>query len=252
MPLEGVGVLLTRPDVSGDPLTHRLAQAGASVVHLPLIRIAPPADPSPLLRAIRQLEDFHWVVLTSPNGARAFREAMAQEGVQTLPPRLKVAVVGPGTARALQDHGVKVDLVPQRFVAEGLLEALRAHGVAEGTRVLLPRPDRARDMLPRGLRELGANVEEVEAYRTELAPGPAARWKALSEDGGLDWVLFTSSSAVESFHQLSQGKVRPLRVGVIGPATAATAQELGVPVDLEAPVHTLLGLADALVERYSG
>lgn len=249
-PLEGVGVLVTRPPDLGDPLSLRLAEAGASVVHLPLIRIAPPADPSPLRRAIGELDGFDWVVLTSPNGARAFMEAMVQGGLRTVPSRVKVAAVGPGTARTLQDGGMEVDLLPERFVAEGLLEALKAQGVG-GSRVLLPQPHRARDVLPGGLREMGAVVEEVEAYRTELVPGPASRWRKLYEDGGVHWVLFTSSSAVESFHQLSHGKVRPVQVGVIGPATGATARELGFPVDLEAPVHTLLGLADALVERYS-
>lgn len=221
------------------------------MVHLPLIRIVPPADPVPLLRAIRELDSFQWVVLTSPNGARAFLEGVAREGIPSLPFQLKVAAVGPGTARALQDGGVEVDVLPQRFVAEGLLEALKDQGVSGGTRILLPRPHRARDVLPKGLRELGAVVEEVEAYRTELVSSPGSDWTGLSQEDGVDWVLFTSSSAVEGFHRLSRGKVRSVKVGVIGPATARSARELGFPVDLEAHVHTLVGLADALVERYS-
>ncbi|MEX2526850.1 MAG: uroporphyrinogen-III synthase [Gemmatimonadota bacterium] len=244
-------MLVTRPIDPRDPLALRLAEAGASVVHLPLIRIAPPTDPAPLWRAIGRLDRFHWVVLTSPNGARAFLDAAAREGLHTLPSRLKVAAVGPGTARAIRDGGVEVDLQPKRFVAEGLLAALKAEGISEGTRVLLPRPARARDALPKGLRALGAVVEEVEAYCTELVDESGAHWRELFQDGKVDWILFTSSSAVESFHQLSHGEVRPLQVGVIGPATAATAREHGFPVDLEAPVHTLMGLADALVERYS-
>jgi uroporphyrinogen III methyltransferase/synthase len=240
-PLLGRRVIVTRAAEQAHELSVLLREAGAEPIEIPSIAIVDPADGGAALRAAAtRLGTYDWVVLTSANGARRLlaelRDARAFGAAD-------VAAIGPGTADALAAGGVVADLVPGRFVAEGLLDVF-----PDGPgRVLLARAEVARDVLPDGLRARGWDVDVVDAYRTVTSP--------LTEDqrreaGRADVVTFTASSTVTRW--LEAGGPVPPVVACIGPITAATAREHGLRVDVEADVHTMRGLVDALAAHASG
>jgi uroporphyrinogen-III synthase len=182
--------------------------------------------------------------LTSPNGARRLLDAIRDRGRDARAfAGARLAAIGPGTAEALASANLVVDLVPPRFVAESLLDALPAPGDTGG-RLLLVRAAVARDVLPDGLRRKGWDVDVVEAYRTEQAPLAEEQAAAVA---AADVVTFTSSSTVSNFLAAMADRPLPPAVAAIGPITAATAREHGLAVDVEAEVHTMDGLVGALV-----
>jgi uroporphyrinogen III methyltransferase/synthase len=249
-PLFGWTVVVTRARSQASTLVGRLRSAGAGTVELPVISVTEAADGAAALRAAAErLDRYEWVVFTSANAVEALmglvRDARAFGTA-------RVAAIGPGTADALASWRLAADLVPERFVAEGLLEVFpdpAAAGSAGGGRVLLPRAAEARDVLPKGLRAKGWQVDVVEAYRTgRLRPSG----EALAAVRSAQVVTFTSSSTVTGFLEVvDHGDVPPI-VACIGPVTADTARSLGLSVDVVAGTHTIDGLVDALVEARSG
>jgi uroporphyrinogen-III synthase len=216
-------------------------------VEVPVIEVAPPADGGAALSAAaRQLSAYDWVVLTSPNGARRLLDAVAADGGDARRfAGARLAAIGPGTAAVLAEGGLVADLLPERFVAESLLEAM-----PDGPgRVLLARAEVARDVLPDGLRARGWEVDVVDAYRTVPAAQTEATAAALA---GADVVTFTSSSTVERFLEAFGADAVPPTVACIGPITAGTARERGLAVDVEAEPHTIDGLVAALVRWAEG
>jgi uroporphyrinogen III methyltransferase/synthase len=249
-PLFGRTVVVTRAREQASELTVRLAALGATVVEMPAIRLVP------IDFVVPDLTAFDWVVFTSANGVDAFFErglAPAGRDSRALAP-VRIAAIGPGTAAALARRGLRADLVPERFVAESLLDAF-----AEGTgRVLLARAEVARDVLPEGLAAKGYEVEVLAVYRTEPVP-PAAdalarlRGGADAAGGPIDAITFTSSSTVDNFCD-AVGSFLPEPqppVVSIGPVTSATAVARGLRVDLEANPHTIDGLVEAVVRVLS-
>ena len=235
-PLFGKTVVVTRARAQSSSLLARLRELGADTVEIPAIHIDEPSDGGAALRtAVDDLAAYDWVIVTSPNGARRLLAACHDARAFGT---AKVAAIGPGTAEALAEGNVVADLLPDRFVAEGLLEVF-----PDGPgRVLIPRAAEARDVLPEGLRERGWDVDVVEAYRTvQGRPSDADLARAASAD----IVTFTSSSTVRNF--LAVCDTVPPTVACIGPITADTAREHGLSVDVEAEVHTIDGLLDALV-----
>lgn len=244
-PLFGRTVVVTRARAQASALADRLRDVGAEVVEVPAIDITDPADGGDALRdAASRLGTYDWIVVTSRNGAERLlaecRDARAFGAA-------KVAAIGPGTAEALAAGNIVVDLVPERFVAESLLEAFPAAD-AGGGRVLLARAAEARDVLPDGLRDAGWSVDIVEAYRTVLGTPTEEELAAVA---GADVVTFTSSSTVRNFLSVVGGGSVPPIVACIGPITAATAREHDLKVDVEATEHTIDGLVDALVQHFS-
>jgi uroporphyrinogen III methyltransferase/synthase len=240
-PLFGRTVVVTRARAQAGELSGRLRRLGAEVVEVPTIEVVDPADGGAALdEAVTRLAGYDWVVVTSPNGAR--RLARRLRDARDLG-AARLAAIGPGTASALAEFHLAVDLVPERFVAEGLLEVFPDPPSAGG-RVLLARAAVARDVLPDGLAARGWTVDVVEAYRTLPVPlDDAARTRVAAADA----VTFTSSSTVEHFVAAGGDAVVPPVVAAIGPVTAATARRLGIGVTVEAAVHTLDGLCDAVV-----
>lgn len=243
-PLFGRRVVVTRAREQASALVAALREQGAAPIELPTIRIAEPEDGgAALVAAARRVRDYDWVVFTSPNGVVRFfehlRDARDLGGVQ-------VAAIGPGTAEALARRNVVADLVPERFVAEALLEAFPRPGSTERGRVLLPRAAVARDVLPEGLRSAGWEVDVVEAYRTVAEATTPEQRAAVAT---ADVVTFTSSSTVERFVEAMGGTdaIPPL-VACIGPVTAQTARAHGIDVDVVASEHTIPGLVAALVD----
>jgi uroporphyrinogen III methyltransferase/synthase len=237
-PLAGVSVAVTRARAQGSALANRLAGLGAAVVEAPAIRIVPLDGPAP------SIAGYDLVCLTSPNGVRLLFSRLADAGLDARAfAGTRVAAIGPGTASALRSHGVIADVVPERFVAEGLVEALSDVPVR---RALVARAAEARDVLVDALRERGAEVDVVALYETVASPLDESQ---LAEVADADYVTFTSSSTVRFFVE-SVGDLRSrlrARFVSIGPVTSATLRDHGLEPDVEASRHDIDGLVEALV-----
>jgi uroporphyrinogen III methyltransferase/synthase len=249
-------VVVTRAAAQAQRFTELLEASGARVIEAPAIVIAPPASWEPLDAALTALDTFTWVVFTSTNGVLMVDRRLAAVGLGW--PALggrRVAAIGPATADALREHGVRVDVVPAEYRAEGLLSRLRPLLTA-GDRVLLPRAAQTRDVLVTGLRELGVQVSEVAAYSTRKAEGGAPRLAEALAGGGIDVVTFTSSSTARNFAEgFSDEERRAWRgrvaVASIGPITAATAAEYGLTTDIMPAEYTIPALARAIADYFA-
>ncbi len=237
-PLFGRTVVVTRTREQASQLTSALRDRGAGVVEVPVIEITDPADGAvALTRAAQRLDAYDWVVVTSPNGARRLLDAVPDARAFG---SARIAAIGPGTAAVLAQGRIVADLVPERYVAEALLAAL-----PDGPgRLLLARAEVARGVLPDGLRARGWEVDVVEAYRTVPAAISDEQRAAVR---GADLITFTSSSTVEHSLTAFGADGLPPAVACIGPITAATARQHGLAVDVEADVHTIDGLVDAVL-----
>ncbi|HEX2414448.1 MAG TPA: uroporphyrinogen-III C-methyltransferase [Thermoleophilaceae bacterium] len=247
-PLYGQVVAVTRARAQASGLAARLRELGAEVVETPAIRIEPLPLEGELLEAVSGLRDYALVCLTSPNGARLLFDALEQvnQDARALS-GATVAAIGPGTAAELAARGIRADVVPERFVAEGLIDAL-APLPLDGRRVLVARAAEARDVLPAALRERDAEVDEVALYETVPEPLGEDERRALER---ATYVTFTSSSTVRFFLASGASVPEAARVVSIGPITSATAREEGLNVDVEAAQHDLDGLVRALIEDAS-
>lgn len=251
-PLQGRRILITRPKGQSAALRRHLMALGATVVEAGAIRMLPVDDPAPLDDAVRRLERYAWLILTSPNGVRILLERLRAAGSRVEDLRFpRVAAIGPATAGSLSDAGIRVDVLPAgQFRAEGLLEVLRPL-LRPGDLVLLIRAAEARPVLPEGLRALGAIVEEVAAYRTVRGTIDAASIHRALTDGEIDAVTFTSGSTLRHLVELVgaealRGSRRP-QVVCLGPVTADAAAEVGIPVDRVAERATMDDLVAAIV-----
>jgi uroporphyrinogen III methyltransferase/synthase len=235
-PLSGRTVVVTRARAQASALAARLGELGASVLQAPAIRTEPLDVDLPDPRT------FDLVCVTSPNGAERLLEEVGDARALAGP---IIAAIGPGTARALRAGGIVADVVPERAVAESLVEALQDIPV---TRALVARAEEGRDVLPDALRERGAEVEVLALYRTVAEPlDDATRDAALAAD----YVTFTSASSVTSFVRAAGGTVAGPRLVSIGPATSAALREQGLEPHVEAEVHTPDGLVAALLRDTS-
>lgn len=250
-PLGGRTIVVTRAAAQAQRFTQLLEAAGARVLEAPAIVIAPPASWEPLDTALAQLDTFAWVVFTSVNGVAMVDRRLGARGLPwSAVAARRVAAIGPATADALGEHGVRPDVVPDEYCAEALAARL-APLIGPGDRVLLPRAAQTRDVLVVELQRLGAQVTEVPVYTTRRAEGSAARLREALAAGAIDAVTFTSSSTARNFAELFtederrawQGRVA---VASIGPITAATAAEYGLPTDVMPSEYTIPALARAL------
>jgi uroporphyrinogen III methyltransferase / synthase len=244
-PLHGRRVVVTRARAQASALAATLRDLVAEVVELPAIRIEPRLSGTEVRDAVAGIGDYSLVCLTSPNGVRLLFEALAEVGLDARAlAGAAVAAIGPGTARALAEHGIAADVVPERFVAEALVEALAGIEV-EGRRVLVARAAEARDVLPDALRERGAEVDVVALYETvREEPDP----DAVEAARGADYVSFTSSSTVANLTEaLGDRFPAGARVVSIGPVTSEAARAAGLRVDVEAERHDVDGLIAALL-----
>jgi uroporphyrinogen III methyltransferase/synthase len=230
-----------------------LAELGAQALRCPTIRIADPADTGPLRRAVDELGSYDWIVFTSANGvARLWDVLEATPGGAHFPERVRVAAIGPATARALEDRCVGPEVVPEEFVAEAVADALLAFDEMAGKRVLLPRAAGARKVLPERLRAGGAEVDEIIAYESRPDPGGIAALREGLERRDVDMVTFTAASTVRHFVEAAGADLGEARVAVIGPITAEAARSSGIRVDVEAEEYTVKGLLEGICEYYTG
>ena len=247
-PLFGRRVVVTRP-AHGSRLAERLEELGAEVLDVPATRLER-LDPAPLREALARLDEFDWLVLTSQNAVRYLWEELRGLGLDARAlAACKVAAVGPATAAALLAHGLAVDVTPERFVAEGVLEALAQREDVAGARVLYATALGSREVLPEGLMTLGADVEVVHVYRSVPDPAAAAPLRAALEGGEADLVTFTSASTVRGWVE-AVGETLATRVPAvcIGPATSEAARAAGLEVLVEAEQATIDGLVQAVLD----
>jgi uroporphyrinogen III methyltransferase / synthase len=241
-PLHGEVVAVTRARAQASGLAERLRELGAEVVETPAIRIQPRPVEGELRETIVRIDEYALVCFTSPNGVRLFFDALGGRDARALAGAV-VAAIGPGTAAELSRRGIRADVVPERFVAEALVEALAPVEV-EGRRVLVARAAEARSVLPDALRERGAEVDDVALYETVAEPLTEAQLAGLER---ATYVTFTSSSTVRFLVESGARPPAGARIVSIGPVTSATAEEQGLTVDVEAERHDIDGLVDALI-----
>jgi len=253
-PLAGRVVADTRGRGGGSELALLLEQAGAVVLKVPAMRIVGPVGGEALAAAAAGLEGFDWVILSSGNGARALVEACGRGGkmVGRGGPRPRVCAVGPATRVVLEEEGWPVDLVPEDFLAEGILAALDAEGGVRGQRLLLPRPIDAPDLLPAGLRIRGAEVVEVEAYRNVPDPEGMERLRRAVRGDEVDLITLTAASSARRVAEVLGGDAGRARIVAMGPSTASAAAGAGLPVAAVADPHTLEGLVLACARALEG
>jgi uroporphyrinogen III methyltransferase/synthase len=244
-PLHGRRVVVTRARAQASGLAATLRELGAEVVELPAIRIEPRIETDVVREAAAAIGVYELICLTSPNGVRLLFEAIEAAGLDSRAlAGATVAAIGPGTARALAQRGVLADVLPERFVAEALVEALADIDV-KGARVLVARAAEARDVLPEALRERGAEVEVLPLYETVREQPDAA---AIAAAQGADYVTFTSASTVTNLTE-ALGAEFPsgARIVSIGPVTSEAARAAGLEVVVEADPHDIAGLLEALL-----
>jgi len=236
-PLAGIRVAVTRARAQASELAARLAALGAGVVEVPAIRVVPLAGPVP------RLAGYDLICLTSPNGARVLFDRLRDAGLDARAlAGARVAAIGPGTAAALERQGITADIVPDRFVAGGLIEALADVPVR---RALIARAAGARDVLPAALRQRGAEVDVMPLYET--LPEPLDQTH-LEQAERADYVTFTSSSTVRFFLSAAGERLGSgARLISIGPVTSAALRERGLEPHVEAARHDIEGLVEALV-----
>jgi uroporphyrinogen III methyltransferase/synthase len=251
-PLSGKRIVVTRTRKQAGALTEQLRGLGADVIELPTIRIEPPTDLRAFAELVQDAHGYDWIVFTSPNGVTAFFDLFYKlyDDAREIG-AARIAAIGPATAQRLKDFHLKVDLLPDEFVAESLVREFRKEGGVENLRILIARAEKARDLLSRELSALGAIVDEGFAYRTvpETRDDSGARRRLLEE--GADLITFTSSSTVENFLALELPWPAKMQVASIGPITSKTARERGLEVAVEARRHDIPGLVEAIRKFFS-
>ena len=254
-PLFGRRIVVTRAREQQRDFGELLEGYGAEVIECPTIAFLPPKDWTDLDQVLDRIGSYHWVIFTSTNGVRFFLGRLQERGRdQEVLHGIKVATIGPATAAAVQEAGIHPDLVPEEYRAEAILEALDRD--LRGVRFLIPRAAEAREILPAGLRERGAEVEVVPVYRTVRVADESGTVLSLLQRGQVDAVTFTSSSTVVNFVEMFPGEdltalLKGVTVACIGPITAETADRYGLGADVIPSIFTIPSLAEALVTHYA-
>jgi uroporphyrinogen-III synthase len=246
-PLAGLSMVVTRAEHQAEELAEPLRTRGADVVLLPMLGIGPPTEAGPLNSAIQSVAEYDWIFFTSVNAVRAVAPRVESR------PRARVGVVGEATRACVEEFGWRVDVVPEEFTAEGLLATLEGYNL-RGQRVLVPSGDRAREVLPVTLRERGALVDVVEAYRNQAPAGSEARARQLFAAAvPPDWIIFASPSAVDNLVAIAGVEaLGSSKIASIGPTTSASLRRHRVTVAAEPREHTIDGLVMAIVESVTG
>ncbi len=253
--LAGQTVLLLRAAGQEADLKATLGGLGARVLHIPVLEIQPPASFDRLDAALRQLDQYHWLLFTSSNGVSHFAARAGELGVSLNAATLgaiRVCAIGPATQAEAKAKGLPVHLVPKAYVAEGLVAAFAEEDL-QGKRILLPRAAFGRDVAPEALRERGAVVDVVEAYRTGMPPDAEKQISDLIASGqAVDWVLFSSGSTVKNLLAAGgRALLSQARLLSIGPATSEVMRKHGLAPSVECEEHSSDGVVQALLDAVS-
>ncbi len=255
-PLFGRRIVVTRAREQASGFLERLSRLGAECVQFPTIEVVPPENWEPLDAAIRQLSHYDWLLFTSVNGVKYFLERLDAAGKDVRELKgIRIGAIGPRTAGVWSARGIKPDLVPGEYRAEAVVEGLAGFGL-KGRKILIPRAVKAREILPEALREMGAEVDVVPAYRTVRPDHDVDRVAEMFPRKEIHMVTFTSSSPVSNFMEMFKGREEEVKewmevvsVACIGPITAKTAEGFGMHVDIIPPAYTIASLTDAIVQH---
>jgi uroporphyrinogen III methyltransferase/synthase len=251
-PLLGKRIVVTRTRKQASVLSDKLRALGAHVIELPTIRIEPPSNLREFAELVQDAHIYDWIVFTSANGVEAFFDIFFKlhDDARDIG-GVRIAAIGPATAGRVKDFHLNVDLQPEEFVAEAVVQEFKKQGSIENLRILLVRAEKARDTLPKELSAMGAIVDEGFAYRTvpETRDTSGTR-RQLAQDGA-DLITFTSSSTVENFLALGLPWPKGMRIASIGPITSKTVRDQGLKVDVEARRHDINGLVQAIRELFT-
>jgi uroporphyrinogen III methyltransferase/synthase len=257
-PLFGRRIVVTRSREQAAELVDMLEERGADAIQAPTIRIAPPEDLPALDRACADAATYDWIVFTSANAVDYFMQRVLANGDIRDLKGVRLCAIGPSTAERVSRYGVRIDLTPDEARSEAVIDALRAAGGLKGSRLMLPRADIAREVLADQLRDAGAEVSEVVAYRTMLGGGERDGDQDIYRmllDRQIDAITFTSASTVKNFARIfgeeqAADLLRTTIVASIGPVTAEAAQQLGIATTVMPRRYTIPDLVDALVEHF--
>jgi uroporphyrinogen III methyltransferase / synthase len=249
-------ILVTRARMQAQTLVQAIETLGGEVVEFPTIEIRPPDSYELLDRAIEQINTYDWLIFTSVNGVECFLarfEKLAKSLADLA--GIEIVAIGPETAKRLETAGIPPGLIPLRYQAEGILDAL-AGETLQGKKVLIPRAAKARDVLPDTLRRQGAQVDVVIAYQTVLPQVDVPALCRVLKEGGIDAITFTSSSTASNFAAMLQGQDLPrllarIAIACIGPITKKTVEDLGLRADVVAAEFTIPGLVSAIADYFS-
>jgi uroporphyrinogen III methyltransferase/synthase len=254
-PLFGKGIVITRPESQAADMRRLLWQQGARTIPFSTISIVPPESWQALDQALERLETYYWIIFTSANGVHFFFRRLKETGRDIRDLKgIRICTIGPATASTLEAMGLRVDLVPDAFISEGVVKAFEKIDV-KGRKILLPRAEAARDVIPEGLSKLGAAVDIVTVYRTLASKHKKEELEPLMEAGKVDVITFTSPSTVTNFMAImGEGfKLPPqIRIACIGPVTAAAVKKAGLPVHIMRDEFTIPGLVEAMIEYFKG
>jgi len=256
-PLFGKRIVLTRAREQAREFSQLLAAYGAEPIEAPTIQIVPPVSWQAIDQAIDRVGEYDWLIFTSVNGVTPFMDRLhrASKDSRALA-HLRICAIGPRTAEEVARYGLTPDLVPSEFQAEGVLTVLAGRDL-RGKKILIPRAEVAREILPEQLRRMDAKVEVIAVYRTIAPAADLSRLMELIEAGKIDVVTFTSSSTVRNFVGMVGGTDQARRlgskttIGCIGPITAKTAEQSGLTVTIMPPENTVPALAQAIVRYFS-
>ena len=255
LPLHNRRILITRTRGQSSDLAIQLEALGATSILIPTIEIVPPESYNPLDQALAHLVSFDWVLFTSANAVEAFGERMRLRDSVALPPTVKIAVIGPATARAVEAVGLPVALVPDRYIAESLAESLAPHAL--GRRILIVRAEKARDVLPDTLTRAGATVTVAPAYCNRVPTDSVSSIQRIfsSPEVQIDAITFTSASTARNLAGLLDAASLTLPAGIalasIGPITSDALRELGLNPTIEASEPTINALIQAIAEHFT-
>ncbi len=252
-PLFGRGIVITRPQEQAAEFAHMLRERGARVLNFPTIKVVPTDDWQRLDAAIGNIGAYRWIIFTSVNSVNFFFRRVRELGGDIRELKgVGICAIGSATAGAVEDRGMKVDLVPDSFISEGVVSAFSREDIA-GSRMLLPRAETARDVIPEELAKLGAAVDVATLYRNISSGRPKSELETWIKQGKVDVVTFTSPSTVINFMKIMGGR-NPLpphvRIACIGPVTAAAVAEAGMKTDIMPERSTIPGLVEGLADYF--
>ena len=251
-PLQGKRIVVTRSQKQASGLVKELTALGADVLELPVIRIEDPVDKVEFAGMVAHAHTYDWLIFSSTNGVRRFFDAFyaTYKDARSLG-GVRIAAVGPGTEKAIHEYRFDVDLVPERHLAEGLLESFKNDFDVDSQTILWVRPENARPILAEGLTEMQAIVDECIAYRIEAETADPTGAATRLVEGGADMVTFTSSSTAKYFHELGLPWPEGCKAASIGPITTAKLKELGLSDIVEAEDYNIEGLVQVIVDELS-
>ncbi|OGW05511.1 MAG: uroporphyrinogen-III C-methyltransferase [Nitrospinae bacterium RIFCSPLOWO2_12_39_16] len=272
-PLFGKRILITRPRGQTKSFVELLENEGAIIMQMPTIETVPPDSWDALDNAINRLDTYQWLIFTSANGVRFFIERLKanKKDIRELK-GIKICAIGPKTAASVESFGIRVDAVPEKYIAEGVIEEMKKHGI-EGKKILLPRASVARDILPLELKKMGAEIDVVDAYKTVKSVEKASDIKNMIRKEKIDVITFTSSSTVKNFMSYfnlpppllrkegikgrsnfdrgdDRKMLKNITIASIGPITAKTVEEFGLKNNIVSDEHTIERFTEKIIEYF--